>query len=92
MNPSAPQPQPPSAHTAREDMVYLKIGDWLKYCDRHPVRSGGDFTSLTLKFSRQGYHGIDQITRDHIDVKQLADWIEVGMGTADLLIKVAGTF
>jgi hypothetical protein len=65
------------------------IFDWLGYCDRLPGRDGEFFFGLADKFDRQGYRTIDQLTGNRMSVENLSNWLEIGKGTADLIIQYA---
>ena len=70
-------------------VVYPLIRDWLEYCDRHPGRCGEDFAAHGEKFDKEGYRRINQLARDRITVEKLSEWLQIGKGTADLLIGYA---
>ena len=65
------------------------ISDWLQYCDHLPGRDGEAFSSLAYKFDKQGYRSIDQLTGTRMTVENLSTWLNIGKGTADLLIQYA---
>jgi hypothetical protein len=65
------------------------IPAWLTYCDQHPQRRGEDFSSHASKFDKEGYRRIHQLTGDRITVEKLSDWLSIGKGIADLLIRYA---
>lgn len=80
----APQPNP----TAPLRQVRgPQISGWLPYCDRLPGRDGENFSALIDKFRIEGYRTIDQLAR--MSVENLSDWLEIGKGTADLIIRYA---
>jgi hypothetical protein len=82
--------QPPAMPPAlKQTIQYPTISTWLEYCDRHPQRSGEDFSDHAWKFDKQGYRRINQLTGERITVEKLSDWIDIGKGTADLLIRYA---
>ena len=92
--PQPPGPQsygvPPANTTAPPRHVRgPRISDWLQYCDRIPGRDGEFFFGLTDKFDRQGYRTIDQLTSSRMSVENLSSWLEIGKGTADLIIQYA---
>ena len=66
-----------------------RILDWLRYCDRLPGRDGEFFFGLAERFDRQGYRTIDQLTGSRMSVENLSNWLEIGKGTADLIIHYA---
>jgi hypothetical protein len=68
---------------------YPMISEWLKYCDRHPQRRGENLSDHGWKFDKEGYRRIHQLTGDRITVENLSDWLMIGKGTADLLIRYA---
>jgi hypothetical protein len=81
-------PVPPvAAPAARTE--YPKITAWLAYCDRHPDRSGENFSAHAQNFDLEGYRRIHQLTGDRISVEKLSAWLGIGKGTADLLIGYA---
>lgn len=84
--PGFPQPNPavPLRHVRGP-----RISNWLQYCDRVPGRDGEDFSALAGKFDHQGYRTIDQLTGNRISVEKLSSWLEIGKGTADLIIQYA---
>lgn len=63
------------------------ITDWLQYCDNHPDRKGAAFVTLVGKFKDQGYRTIEQLTSSRMSVVDLSTWLEIGKGTADLIIQ-----
>jgi hypothetical protein len=66
-----------------------QISAWLQYCDRLPDHDGEDLSALTDKFHAQGYQTIDQLTGPRMSVENLSNWLEIGKGTADLIIRYA---
>jgi hypothetical protein len=60
-----------------------------KHCDWHPACSGENLIELLPKFEMEGYRRIHQLTGTCISVEKLSDWIGIGKGTADLLIRYA---
>jgi hypothetical protein len=68
---------------------YPTIVIWLAHCDKHPSRSGEDLSKLLPKFNTEGFRRIHQLTGDRITVEKLAEWVGIGRGTADLLIRYA---
>ena len=66
-----------------------QISTWLQYCDRVPGRYGENFSALTGKFNNQGYRTIDQLVPSRMSVENLSNWLEIGKGTADLIIRYA---
>lgn len=88
--PSTINPIPPAVNLVPAVRVeYPKISPWLIHCDQHPARSGEDFSLLAQKFSDEGFRRIHQLTGDRISVEKLSDWLGIGKGTADLLIRYA---
>lgn len=65
------------------------ISDWLDHCDRLPDRQGPSFYILAGKFEQQGYRTIDQLTSSRMTVADLSSWLDIGKGTADLIITYA---
>jgi len=82
----APQanPIPPLRHVRGP-----RISEWLQFCDRVPGRDGEIFFGLADRFDHQGYRTIDQLTGSRVSVGNLSNWLEIGKGTADLLIQYA---
>jgi hypothetical protein len=68
---------------------YPMIIPWLNYCDKHPERCGEDFSAHADKFNKEGYRRLHQLTGDRVSVEKLSDWLGIGKGTADLLIRYA---
>ena len=62
---------------------------WLPYCDHLPHCDGEDLSALTDKFCVQGYRTIDQLTGPRMSVENLSNWLEIGKGTADFIIRYA---
>ena len=90
LNPTPFAPDPaPSAPKQAISMEYPKISPWLAYCDKHPTRSGENFSAHAQRFSDEGYRRIHQLTSRRISVEKLSDWLGIGKGTADLLIQYA---
>jgi hypothetical protein len=65
------------------------ILEWLQYCDHVPGRGEFFYYGLAAKFTREGYHTIDQLTGSRMTVENLSNWLEIGKGTADLIIQYA---
>ena len=65
------------------------ISDWLDHCDHLPDRQGPLFYTLAGKFEQQGYRMIDQLTSSRMTVANLSSWLDIGKGTADLIITYA---
>jgi hypothetical protein len=91
LNPAPPAPNPalPAPNRSVKSSDYPKIPAWLTYCDNHPERCGEDFSLYAWKFEREGWRRIHQLTGDRISVEKLSDWLSIGKGTADLLIRYA---
>jgi hypothetical protein len=68
---------------------YPMITEWLAYCDNHPQHSGEDFNNLVPKFDKEGFRRLHQLTGDRIMVKKLSEWLGIGKGTADLILRYA---
>jgi hypothetical protein len=91
---SFPQPSGPQVPQANPTVPLRhvrgpRIFDWLEYCDRVPGRDGEFFFGLADKFDKQGYRTIDQLTSSRMTVENLSNWLEIGKGTADLIIQYA---
>ena len=94
-----PQPPPPNPNLAlpaihppqpvQTKTEVPKIRAWLKYCDEHPDRRGENFSAHAGKFDEEGYRRINQLTGERVSVERLSDWLDIGKGTADLLIQYA---
>ena len=65
------------------------ICDWLDHCDHLPDCQAPLFFTLLEKFRRQGYQTIDQLTSSRVTVADLSSWLDIGKGTADLIIAYA---
>ena len=89
--PFGPQPVPQSnAATAPPKVVKgPAIGDWLRHCDFHPDHQGEDFQSLQTKFDDEGFRNLIQLTSGRTTVEKLSGWLDIGKGTADLIIGYA---
>jgi hypothetical protein len=84
----APTPLPAPRKTIKIS-DYPQITTWLNYCDSHPDRRGEYLSSHAEKFDQEGYRRINQLTGDRVSVEKLSDWLGIGKGTADLLIRYA---
>ena len=70
-------------------VVYPNITDWLNHCDCHPDRAGEDFKAHIIAFERHGFQCMNQLIGPQMTIEKLADWLSIGVGTADLLIQYA---
>ena len=68
---------------------YPQITTWLAYCDRHADRRGEDFSALASKFDKEGFRRLNQLTGARVTVEKLSEWLNIGKGTADLLMGYA---
>ena len=68
---------------------YPLIAEWLGQCDSNPQRTGEDFASLVPKFDKEGFRRLHQLTGDRITVEKLSEWLGIGKGTADLILRYA---
>ena len=59
------------------------------YCDKHPQQSRAQFGELSAKLDEQGYLWIDQLTGDHVLQSNLAQYLQIGLGKAALIIRWA---
>ena len=84
---AAPGFQPPGPSAPAKPVKCPAIAEWLHYCDHHPDREGAVLEALAWKFEQEGYRTIDQLTR--MSVVDLSTWLDIGKGTADLLIQYA---
>ncbi|KAI9453828.1 hypothetical protein F5148DRAFT_1288909 [Russula earlei] len=80
--PPLPNPVPAKTEVPR-------IGPWLEYCDMHHDSQGEDFSKHADKFDKEGYHHINQLVRDRMSEEKLSNWLNIGKGTANLLIQYA---
>ena len=88
MNPmTAPVTNP--APTKSLHVEYPNIGPWLKYCDRHPRRSGDDLGALADKFSEEGFRDIGNLSGPHISVEELSKWLGIKHGLTLCLLSYA---
>ena len=74
-------------HQIQPMVACPNIAEWLRYCDKHPQRSGDNLSAHILNFEDQGYQQINQIMQATIE--QLSDWLNIGKGIADLIISYA---
>jgi len=65
------------------------IADWLALCDLHPQCSSENFSCLGTKFDQEGFRRLHQLTGERITVEKLLEWLDIGKGTADLLLRYA---
>ena len=72
-----------------QPLNYPMIAEWLALCDNHPQHSGEDFSSLVPKFDKEGFQCLHQLTGDCITVEKLSEWLDIGKGTADLILGYA---
>jgi len=72
-----------------QSIDYPMIPKWLAYCNNHPQCSGEDFNSLVPKFNEKGFRCLHQLTGDCITVEKLSEWLGIGKGTADLILRYA---
>jgi len=75
--------------TQPQAVEYPMIADWLALCDLHPQRSSENFSCLGTKFDQEGFQHLHQLTGEHITVEKLSEWLDIGKGTADLLLRYA---
>ncbi|KAI9453641.1 hypothetical protein F5148DRAFT_1151908 [Russula earlei] len=80
-------PPLPNPVLAKTDVP--RIGPWLEYCNMHCDRQGEDFSKHADKFNEEGYCCINQLLRDHMSEEKLSNWLNIGKGTANLLIQYA---
>ena len=85
-----PQKAPaPSTSTPPLPLKYPRILEWIEYCDQHPNRNDANLSMLIPKLQDQGFRYVNQLTGDHITIEKLCNWLSIGPGTADLLIRFA---
>jgi hypothetical protein len=86
----APQMYPgamnPTPHVKPVNVIYPKIEDWLKHCD---ARHGENFSAHTWRFLQEGYRDMEQLTSRRMSIEKLSEWLNIGKGLADLLIRYA---
>ncbi|KAM6492687.1 hypothetical protein JOM56_012411 [Amanita muscaria] len=96
--PSAPPARPvslsPVAHDSVDaasatDLEYPLIVDWLAYCDKHARRRGRNLCQYSVTFENEGFATIDQLTGPQITIEKLSEWLGIGRGTADAIIRYA---
>jgi hypothetical protein len=87
--PALVPPQGCPAPKPADKIEFPAILPWLEHCDRHPDRQGENFRAHGWKFNKEGYCRLHQLTGDRISVEKLSDWLDIGKGTADLLIRYA---
>ncbi|KAI0279784.1 hypothetical protein BC826DRAFT_975701 [Russula brevipes] len=66
-------------------VTYPSISGWLQYCDAHPNHSSHNFVCFKAQFEEEGYCHINQLSSGRIDIKDLAELLNVGRGLADLI-------
>jgi hypothetical protein len=92
-------PPPPPTHTtpppaapkgtSNSNVEFPKIPEWLRYCDRHPQRKGENLGQHIGSFEKEGFRRINQLAGSRISVEKLSEWLNIGKGTADLIIQFA---
>jgi hypothetical protein len=87
--PPIPAAAPPPAPKKKLHVEFPKISEWLRYCDQHPQRGGENLSTYAWKFDKEGYRRINQLTGDRISVEKLSEWLNIGKGIADLIIRYA---
>jgi hypothetical protein len=87
--PGAQMPFPSQPAAAPPSVDYPVISDWLKYCDDHPKRRGDNLMAHAAKFSEDGFRTINQLVSERVTINSLSEWLHIGHGTADLLIRYA---
>jgi hypothetical protein len=85
--PPAPAPAPAPAQVPK--LMFPFIVDWLQHCDSHNDRRGHNFEQYTNNFNDEGFIRINQLNRNRVTIEQLAEWLNIKKGTADLLIGYA---
>ncbi|KAF8343243.1 hypothetical protein F5887DRAFT_1075992 [Amanita rubescens] len=87
------QPQanamPAVAETEPDSYEYPPIPQWLCHCDRHPRRQNYKLGRYAPAFDREGFVCLDQLVGSQITISDLSDWLQIGRGTADLIIRCA---
>jgi hypothetical protein len=86
-----PHTQPPPSGSDDAEIIYPTINEWAAYCDANMKRArltrAGDIRG---KLTQQGYVEITQLTSTCVSsATELAKAIDVGLGTAELIIRWA---
>ncbi|KIL67256.1 hypothetical protein M378DRAFT_9504 [Amanita muscaria Koide BX008] len=95
--PTPPMPQPPTVQAEgittgaveAESYEYPSIVEWLNHCDQHPQRCNRNLGRYAPAFDDEGFVSIDQLVGPRISIEKLAEWLKLGRGTADLIIRYA---
>ncbi|KIL67250.1 hypothetical protein M378DRAFT_9499 [Amanita muscaria Koide BX008] len=90
-------PQPPTVQAEgittgaveAESYEYPSIVEWLNHCDQHPQRCNRNLGRYAPAFDDEGFVSIDQLVGPRISIEKLAEWLKLGRGTADLIIRYA---
>lgn len=82
-------PQPVAPDTEAADLDYPLITKWLTYCNQHACQGGWDLSKYTATFDVEGFVTIDQLVGPQVDIKKLSEWLQIGKGTADLILRYA---
>jgi hypothetical protein len=84
-----PMVPPTTPALPMQPLKYPLIVEWPTYCDGHLQCAGEDFTSIMPKFDKEGLWCLHQLISDNITVEKLSDWLGIGKGMADLIIRYA---
>ena len=95
------QPMPPTASMNQPqgnatpvaepepEYEYPSISQWLCHCDKHPRRQSYQLGRHAAAFEREGFACLDQLVGSRITISDLSEWLQIGRGTADLIIRCA---
>lgn len=82
-----PNSQPVDVETA--DLDYPLITEWLAYCDQHAHQGGRDLSRYAAAFDDEGFLTVDQLVGPRVNIEKLSEWLRIGKGTADLILRYA---
>ena len=78
-----------AASAADADITFPDVSTWVTYCDRLPKRRRAQLGTLGNRLTQQGFFEIDQLTKDRISHSDLAQGLDIGIGTAALIVRYA---
>ena len=85
----AMQTNPHPVDVEAVDLDYPLITKWLSYCDQHARRGGRDLSRYAVAFDGEGFVTIDQLVGPRVNIEKLSEWLGIGKGTADLILRYA---
>ena len=85
----AMQTNPHPVDVEAVDLDYPLITKWLSYCDQHAHRGGRDLSRYAVAFDGEGFVTIDQLVGPRVNIEKLSEWLGIGKGTADLILRYA---